>query len=53
MADARSSTAENPFFAHAEAEHFLARRDGRVVGRACVNRLHNEIHANRVASFFG
>ncbi len=45
---------KNPFFAHAEAEHFLARRDGRVVGRiaACVNRLHNEVHGDRVG-FFG
>ena len=25
--------AKNPFFAHAEVEHFLARRAGRVVGR--------------------
>ncbi len=55
MADAKiMDRRRNPFFAHAEAEHFLARRDGRVVGRvaACVNRLHNEVHADRVG-FFG
>ena len=35
---------KNPFFRHADAQHFLARRDGRVVGRitAIHNRLHNE-----------
>src|SRR4051794_8201494 len=29
----RLDRAKNPFFEHAEAEYFLARRDGRVVGR--------------------
>lgn len=45
---------KNPFFEHAEAEYFLARRDGQVVGRiaAIHNRLHNEIHADKVG-FFG
>ena len=35
----------NPFWANAEAEHFLARREGRAVGRisAILNRRHNEI----------
>lgn len=44
----------NPFFRHAEAQHFLAWRDGRVVGRiaACENRRHNEVHGDRVG-FFG
>jgi GNAT superfamily N-acetyltransferase len=44
----------NPFFRHAEAQHFLARRGGRVVGRiaACENRRHNEFHGDRVG-FFG
>jgi GNAT superfamily N-acetyltransferase len=44
----------NPFFEHAEAEYFLAERDGRVVGRiaAIANRLHNETHLDRVG-FFG
>jgi len=36
----------NPFFKHGEAEYFLARRDGRVVGRitAQVDRAYNEFH---------
>jgi GNAT superfamily N-acetyltransferase len=45
---------KNPFFDHAEAEPFLALRDGRVVGRiaAIDNRAHNEFHGDRVG-FFG
>lgn len=45
---------KNPFFEHAEAEYFLAEQSGRVVGRiaAISNRLHNEVHADRVG-FFG
>jgi GNAT superfamily N-acetyltransferase len=45
---------KNPFFAHAEVAHFLARREGRVVGRiaAIENRRHNECHGERVG-FFG
>ena len=45
---------KNPFFEHAEVQHFLARRGERVVGRiaAIENRLHNEIHGDRVG-FFG
>jgi GNAT superfamily N-acetyltransferase len=48
------SRARNPFFAHAEAEYFLARRGRRVVGRiaAIENRRHNEFHGDRVG-FFG
>jgi GNAT superfamily N-acetyltransferase len=48
------SRTKNPFFEHAEAEYFLARREGEVVGRiaAIHNRLHNEVHADRVG-FFG
>lgn len=44
----------NPFFQHAEADYFLAERDGEVVGRiaAIANRLHNETHHDKVA-FFG
>jgi GNAT superfamily N-acetyltransferase len=44
----------NPFFEHGEAEYFLVLRNGQVVGRvaAIANRLHNEIHRDRVA-FFG
>jgi hypothetical protein len=46
--------AKNPFFRHAEVQHFLARRGDRVVGRiaAVENRLHNEFHGDR-AGFFG
>ncbi|MDJ0975163.1 MAG: N-acetyltransferase [Planctomycetota bacterium] len=45
---------KNPFFEHAEAEHFLAWRADRVVGRiaACVNHLHNETHEDEIG-FFG
>jgi GNAT superfamily N-acetyltransferase len=48
------SRTKNPFFEHAEAEYFLAERDGEVVGRiaAIENRLHNEFHNDRVG-FFG
>jgi hypothetical protein len=48
------SRSKNPFFEHAEAEYFLAERDGDVVGRiaAISNRLHNEMHGDRVG-FFG
>jgi GNAT superfamily N-acetyltransferase len=48
------SRSRNPFFDHAEAEYFLAERDGAVVGRiaAISNRLHNETHGDRVG-FFG
>jgi GNAT superfamily N-acetyltransferase len=44
----------NPFFDHGDAEYFLAWRNGTVVGRiaAIVNRLHNEVHQDRVG-FFG
>ena len=48
------SRTKNPFFEHAEAEYFLAERDGEVVGRiaAIENRLHNETHDDRVG-FYG
>ncbi len=48
------SRTQNPFFEHGEAEYFLAERNGAVVGRiaAIGNRLHNEVHADRVG-FFG
>lgn len=55
MADAAlMDRKKNPFFEHATVEHFLARRDGRVVGRiaATHNRLHNETHGDRLG-FFG
>src|SRR5919199_2575903 len=43
----------NPFFAHASAEYFLARRDGRVVGRvtAQVDRNLNEFQGNEWGLF--
>jgi GNAT superfamily N-acetyltransferase len=52
--EALLSRAKNPFFEHAEAEYFIAERDGQVVGRiaAISNQLHNEIHGDRVG-FFG
>lgn len=48
------SRAENPFFEHAEAAYFLARRGARAVGRiaAVDNRAHNRLHGDRVG-FFG
>ncbi|HEV8600451.1 MAG TPA: hypothetical protein VGQ69_13920 [Gemmatimonadales bacterium] len=48
------SRSKNPFFEHAEAEYFLAEREGAVVGRiaAIANRLHNEFHQDKVG-FFG
>jgi GNAT superfamily N-acetyltransferase len=44
----------NPFYLHAEAEHYLARRDGRIVGRASAirNRAHEELHREKTG-FFG
>jgi len=46
--------ARHPFHAHAEVAYFLARRDGRPVGRiaAIVNQLHNSFHEDR-SGFFG
>ena len=48
------SRTKNPFFEHAEAQYFLAEREGQVVGRiaATENRLHNETHEDRVG-FWG
>ncbi len=45
---------KNPFFRHAEAEFFVARRGPRVVGRisATRDRLHDEFHGDRIG-FFG
>jgi GNAT superfamily N-acetyltransferase len=54
--DARAllDPAKNPFYEHAQRELFLARRDGRVVGRiaAIDDRLHREIH-REPCGFFG
>jgi GNAT superfamily N-acetyltransferase len=43
----------NPFFKHGEAQCFLARREGRVVGRvtAQIDRAFNEYHGNRWGMF--
>ena len=43
----------NPFFKHGDAQYFLARRDGRVVGRisAQIDRHFNEFHDNRWGLF--
>lgn len=45
---------KHPFYANAEAEFFLARREGRVVGRiaAILDRTHNKVHGEQ-AGFFG
>jgi len=45
---------KHPFYANAEAEFFLARRDGNVVGRiaAIIDRNHNQFHQEK-AGFFG
>jgi GNAT superfamily N-acetyltransferase len=44
---------KNPFFQHAEADYFIARRDGTAVGTiaAILNHRHNEFHAENVAHF--
>jgi hypothetical protein len=43
----------NAYFRHGEGAYFLARRDGRVVGRisAQVDRAYNEFHSNRWGMF--
>jgi hypothetical protein len=45
---------ENPFFRHGEMQLFIARRDGRDVGRiaAILDRNHNAFHGEKVV-FFG
>jgi len=52
----RLTPSKNPFFAHADVELLLARRDGRdgpVVGRivAIDDHLHNQTHGDNVAMF--
>ncbi|HEX7139404.1 MAG TPA: hypothetical protein VF219_16235 [Vicinamibacterales bacterium] len=49
----RLNARKNPFFAHADAELFIAVRDGRVAGRVAAidDRLHNETHRDNVAMF--
>ena len=48
------SPGKNPFFEHAEAQYWLARRDGRIVGRigAIKNDMHTKEHQDRVG-FYG
>ena len=48
------NTAKHPFYAHADMQCFLARRDGQVCGRvaAIVDRNYNEFH-KQDAGFFG
>ena len=48
------SREKNPFFDHAEADYFLAERNGTVEGRiaAISNKLHNETHDDKIG-FFG
>jgi GNAT superfamily N-acetyltransferase len=43
----------NPYFGHGEAEYFLARRDGRVVGRitAQIDHAFNRFHQSRWGNF--
>ncbi len=51
---ARLDRKKHPFFAHAEADYFLAEREGEVVGRiaAVVDRSHNAAHSEKIV-FFG
>jgi GNAT superfamily N-acetyltransferase len=46
--------AKHPFYTNADAEFFVARRDGRAVGRiaAIIDRNHNKFHEEK-AGFFG
>ena len=46
--------AKHPFYANADAEFFLARQDGKVVGRiaAIIDRTYNRVHEES-AGFFG
>jgi len=45
---------KNPFWRHADMEMFLAKQDGKIVGRiaAIINWAHNQIHEDKVG-FFG
>lgn len=44
---------KNPFFEHAEADYFIARRDGKAVGTiaAVLNHRHNEVHEESISHF--
>lgn len=45
---------KHPFYEHSDADFFMARRDGDVVGRiaALENRVYNDFHDTRVANFY-
>lgn len=45
---------KHPFFTHSEADFFLAKRDGQVVGRICAaeNKPFNQYHKTRKAQFY-
>jgi GNAT superfamily N-acetyltransferase len=49
----RWNPATDPFFRHAEVQHFVAVRDGRDVGRiaATVDRVQDEVHGDRTGLF--
>jgi len=49
----RLNPRKNPFFAHANVQLLLARRDNRIVGRVAAidDRLHNETHHDNAAMF--
>src|ERR1041384_4523400 len=49
----RLTPKKNPFFAHADVELQLARRNGAIVGRvaAIEDRLHNDTHGERTGMF--
>jgi len=45
---------KHPFYEHSEADFFLARQNGKVVGRICVgeHKLYNECHKTHKAQFY-
>jgi hypothetical protein len=46
---------KHPFFEHSEADFFIAKRDGEVVGRICAanNKRFNDYHQTKKAHFYG
>ncbi len=54
IGDQKKLLTHHPFLDHAAVDYFLARRAGEIRGRIATieNRLHNEVHGERVA-FFG
>ena len=54
IGDTKKLLTTHPFHEHAETAYFLARRDGKVVGRIAyiLNHLHNKEHEEKTA-FFG